>query len=42
MPFIRLLSLPVGEREVVSILPHLLGEAIKHMALKVSNFLKIL
>lgn len=33
MPFIRLLSLPVGEREVVSILPHLRGEAIKHMAL---------
>lgn len=34
MPFIRLLSLPVGERGVVSIPPpHLRGEAIKHMAL---------
>lgn len=33
MPFIRLLSLPVGERGVVSILPHLRGGAIKHMAL---------
>lgn len=42
MPFIRLLSLPVGERGVVSIPSHLRGGAIKHMALKVSNFLKIL
>lgn len=34
MPFIRLLSLPVGERGVVSIPPpHLRGGAIKHMAL---------
>lgn len=33
MPFIRLLSLPVGERGVASIPPHLRGEAIKHMAL---------
>lgn len=33
MPFIRLLSLPVGVREVASILPHLRGGAIKHMAL---------
>lgn len=33
MPFIRLLSLPVGEREVASIPSHLRGEAIKHMAL---------
>ena len=33
MPFIRLLSLPVGERGVASIPPHLRGGAIKHMAL---------
>ena len=41
MPFIRLLSLPVGERGVASIPPpppHLRGGAIKYMALKVSNF----
>ena len=33
MLFIRLLSLPVGERGVVSIPSHLRGGAIKHMAL---------
>lgn len=33
MPFIRLLSIPVGERGVAYIPPHLRGGAIKHMAL---------
>lgn len=37
MPFIRLLSLPVGERGVVSIPSHLRGEAIKHIDCKISK-----
>lgn len=41
MPFIRLLSLPVGVSGVASILPHLRGGAIKYMALNYL-FLKIL
>ncbi len=40
MPFIRLLSLPVGERGVVSIPPHLRGGAIKHIDFKFSNFFR--
>lgn len=40
MPFIRLLSLPVGERGVVSIPHSLTGRSNKTYGLKFSNFFK--
>lgn len=38
MPFIRLLSLPVGERGVASIPPPPTGRSNKIYGLKISNF----